>query len=285
MNKRICRINSIAINDHTEYSDNIIITEYTLTKNFRLHRHSYYELEYVTDGMGIERFNGIDTELTAGSVRLISPSDVHELLVDGHLTIIKLCFDTASISPNVFNRAKGFLCGSAFKVSGKAKESFDALFSAVLLMKEAFNNKKCLDTVSKSLLESIILTASEYLVQNTDSGKLSKKGDVSAVLQHLHSRFAERLTLSDVAREFHFTPSYLSRRFHDEVGESFVRYLKKLRLEYAAALLRSTDAEITEICYESGFSSPSSFANDFKRHFGISATEYREKTKNEMAKS
>ena len=95
------------------------------------------------------------------------------------------------------------------------------------------------------------------------------------MLQYLHTSFDGKITLKGVAEKFHFTPSYLSRRFHDVVGVTFVKYVKRLRLEYAAGLLLSTDAEITVISYEAGFSSPSSFANDFRAVYGVSPTKYR----------
>jgi AraC-like DNA-binding protein len=283
MKNKISAINSISIKDHTEYSGNVIITRYTVKKNFRLHRHSYYELEYIVNGEGREILNGIDTLLSAGSLRLISPSDVHELIIDGELSIIKICFDSANLSPSVFNRAKAFLDGAAFKVEGVEKETFDALFETAVRVKELFLDEIAFEPAAKSLLETVILTSSEYLRRHSSDSEPIKKGTIGEVLQYLHSSFDGRQTLSSVAQKFHFTPSYLSRRFHEVVGTTFVKYIKNLRLEYAARLLHTTDAEITEICYEAGFSSPSGFTNDFRKCYGLSPTKYRA-SKNDKTK-
>jgi len=52
-----------------------------------------------------------------------------------------------------------------------------------------------------------------------------------------------------------------------------------LRLEFAARLILNTDTEITDICYEAGFSSPQSFSNEFKKTYNLTPTEYRQKKK------
>ena len=109
MKQKIYQIDKIDIADHAEYSDTAIIVRRVLKKDVKLHRHSYYEIEYVTDGHGTEMLNGEETELSCGSLQLISPSDFHEISIHEHITITKICFDGASISPSVFNRAKKFL--------------------------------------------------------------------------------------------------------------------------------------------------------------------------------
>ena len=285
MEQKISLINKIDIFDHAEYSDTAIIVSHSLKNDVKLHRHSYYEIEYITDGHGKEQLNGKETELSAGSLQLISPSDFHEISVDDHITITKICFDGAGISPSVFNSAKKFLSGAVFQTTGRHKEAFDELFNTAERLKDTYNESDGYYAIARSIVETVLLCAAEYLKLISNDYEPIRKGDIEAVLTYVHANFQSRITLRSVAERMHFSPSYLSRRFHDAVGMTFVAYVKRLRLEYAAGLLKNTDAEITEICYESGFSSPSSFANDFKWHFGITATEYREKTKNERAKS
>ena len=59
---------------------------------------------------------------------------------------------------------------------------------------------------------------------------------------------------------------------------TFVQYIKKLRID-PLKLLANTDTEIIDICYEVGFSSPSTFSNEFKKVYKVSPTEYRKKAK------
>jgi AraC-like DNA-binding protein len=52
-------------------------------------------------------------------------------------------------------------------------------------------------------------------------------------------------------------------------------YLLTRRLERAAALLRSTDRSVAEICFSVGLQSVGSFTTSFKRTYGMSPTAYR----------
>jgi AraC-like DNA-binding protein len=89
------------------------------------------------------------------------------------------------------------------------------------------------------------------------------------------SRYAEALTVADLAREAGLSPAHFSREFRRLFGESPHRYLLTRRLERAAALLRNTDRSVTEICLDVGWSSVGSFTTSFGRMFGATPTEYR----------
>jgi transcriptional regulator GlxA family with amidase domain len=53
-------------------------------------------------------------------------------------------------------------------------------------------------------------------------------------------------------------------------------YLKRLRLERAAALLLATSMSIKEIAFSVGFGSTAHFSRDFKKHYGLPPTDYRQ---------
>ena len=61
------------------------------------------------------------------------------------------------------------------------------------------------------------------------------------------------------------------------MGEPVGKYILRRKLERAANVLLSDPAAIKDVAYDWGFSSASSFCRSFKRHFGISAEEYRRK--------
>ena len=88
-------------------------------------------------------------------------------------------------------------------------------------------------------------------------------------------RYADPLTVADLAREAGLSPAHFSREFRDAFGETPHRYLLTRRLERAAALLRTTDRPVTEVCFAVGWSSVGSFTTSFRRMFGLSPTDYR----------
>lgn len=87
--------------------------------------------------------------------------------------------------------------------------------------------------------------------------------------------YRERIRLADIAEREFLTPSYLSFKFKDVLGESFQDYLSRIRAEKAAKFLLSTDDAITEIAEEVGFSHLRYFVAAFEKHYGMRPGEYR----------
>ena len=89
------------------------------------------------------------------------------------------------------------------------------------------------------------------------------------------ARYAERIDVDDMARAAGLSRAHFSREFKRAFGEPPNAYLLTRRLERAAALLRSTDHSVAEICLSVGLQSIGSFTTSFTRMFGRSPTAYR----------
>jgi AraC-like DNA-binding protein len=88
-------------------------------------------------------------------------------------------------------------------------------------------------------------------------------------------RYAEPLTVRDLARTAGLSPAHFSRAFAAAFGEPPHRYLLTRRLERAAALLRTTDWSVTDIALGVGWQSVGSFTTSFRRVLGTTPGEYR----------
>ncbi len=91
----------------------------------------------------------------------------------------------------------------------------------------------------------------------------------------IDARYAEPLDVAALARAARLSPAHFSREFRRAFGETPHQYLLTRRLERAAALLRSTDRSVTEICFAVGLRSLGSFTTSFGRAYGLSPTAYR----------
>jgi len=88
-------------------------------------------------------------------------------------------------------------------------------------------------------------------------------------------RYAEALDVPELARAARLSPAHFSREFARAFGETPHRYLLTRRLERAAALLRTTDRSVADICMTVGLRSVGSFTTSFGRLYGLSPTAYR----------
>lgn len=88
-------------------------------------------------------------------------------------------------------------------------------------------------------------------------------------------RYADALTVDDLAAAAGLSRAHFSREFRRAFGVSPHAYLLTRRLERAAALLRTTDHTVAQICADVGLRSVGSFTTSFTRMFGRSPTAYR----------
>jgi transcriptional regulator GlxA family with amidase domain len=89
------------------------------------------------------------------------------------------------------------------------------------------------------------------------------------------ARYFEPLDVDDLARAAGLSRAHFSREFHRAFGASPHAYLLTRRLERAAALLRTTDRSVADVCFSVGLRSVGSFTTSFSRAFGIPPTTYR----------
>lgn len=89
------------------------------------------------------------------------------------------------------------------------------------------------------------------------------------------ARYFEPLEVEDLAAAAGLSRAHFSREFRRAFGVSPHAYLLTRRLERAAALLRSTDNSVAEVCVAVGLQSVGSFTTSFKRAFGATPTAYR----------
>ncbi|MDD2970656.1 MAG: response regulator [Lachnospiraceae bacterium] len=81
------------------------------------------------------------------------------------------------------------------------------------------------------------------------------------------------LNLGKVAMEFGFNSSYLSRKFKNETGDSFVDYLNHLRMEKAKQYA-ALEKPMYQIAMEVGIPDPNYFSKCFKKYVNMTYTEY-----------
>jgi AraC family transcriptional regulator len=98
---------------------------------------------------------------------------------------------------------------------------------------------------------------------------------VDQIVDYITDNLNETLDLSHLAVLSHFSPYHFHHIFKAVMGETPQDFINRLRLERAAnLLLKTNNLSITQIALKCGFSSSSTFARAFKKHFGISASSY-----------
>ena len=112
-------------------------------------------------------------------------------------------------------------------------------------------------------------------------GSKTNKDIFALVNKFVLKNYTDRsLTLSKIADELSFNPSYLTRVFKAKSGMSLMQYIDKFRFEKAKDLLIKSEHPIKEIVTMVGYIDEANFLRKFKKTEGISPSMYREMHKN-----
>ncbi|MBM3846814.1 MAG: helix-turn-helix transcriptional regulator [Verrucomicrobia bacterium] len=91
---------------------------------------------------------------------------------------------------------------------------------------------------------------------------------VEKTVRLLKSHLAEPLSLAEIGKQVGCSPFYLSRTFSREMGMTIPQYVRQIRMEKAAELLRAGKHNVTEAAFEVGYNSLSHFSHAFHQTFG-----------------
>ena len=95
-----------------------------------------------------------------------------------------------------------------------------------------------------------------------------------ACLRYLNRHYAE-VSRNDLAERFDYSPSQLSKLIKRYVGCSFWEFVRRKKLEKAAALLVPGGLPIKDVAEAAGFSASSHFYRTFRDSYGMKPLEYR----------
>jgi AraC-like DNA-binding protein len=118
------------------------------------------------------------------------------------------------------------------------------------------------------LLEQVLDGA--YRHKAPRAGARSSGADLSRdCCELLGRRFAEPLTLSEIAAALHVSPFHLCHTFRRVTGVTLHAYRNQLRLRTALEQLESGGADLTRLALDLGYSSHSHFTSSFRSLFGV----------------
>jgi two-component system, response regulator YesN len=115
------------------------------------------------------------------------------------------------------------------------------------------------------------------LSASADLGERGKCKSVVEALQYVAVNLDKRIGLEEMAEQLYLNPSYFSRLFKRETGETFIEYVTRMKMERARELLDRTQEPLCVICEGLGYDSQSYFIKIFKAYNGFTPVEYRKR--------
>ncbi|GGZ87562.1 AraC family transcriptional regulator [Algibacter mikhailovii] len=247
------------------------------------HYHDEYELILTLKGEGVriigdemDQFEAPELILIGSNLPHLFKNKVDETEVD--YIVLKFKDDINELPlfklPEL-NRVKDLLRRSkrGIKFSPETVQKIKPLFIKLA------ENKGCNKVISFLQIFDILSNASqtEYLASEKFSLQLIEDGEdrLQKVLNYLGEEYTRDISLEELAEIAHMTKNAFCRYFKEKTGKTAFGYLREYRVSKACQMLISSNKTITEICYDTGFNSFSSFTRIFKSLKNISASEYQ----------
>lgn len=108
-------------------------------------------------------------------------------------------------------------------------------------------------------------------VSAISQGQIFLEKVIAAIEAHMEDEQFSVSALADIAA---MSVNHLNRKLQALINQPAGQLVRSMRLQRAADLLAQGAANVSEIAYQMGFSSPANFARSFKNQFGCSPSEY-----------
>ncbi len=240
---------------------------------FRLHWHERMEFLRIKSGSGIFCVGTESYKATGGDVVIIPPKALHS----GFAPNKDIKYDVVMFDVRSFYNETD-ICKKLLPAIFEGNAVLNAVTSHPDTVK--YIDFLCHNPSSEGLeLISCIYQLLNSLFKNELIELRDNPRDtvVREITDYMEANFKEDLSVQELCSIFGYTESHFCRKFKKSTGLSPMSYLTIIRLEYAGKLIKSGNESINHIASESGFSDSNYFTRCFKKHFGMSPTEYRKK--------
>lgn len=153
------------------------------------------------------------------------------------------------------------------KLLEKGMILYDALYSWAACLR---NEKHTAAPIENQLMDVL----KKYTAEKSKSHKIPAWA--KELREIMQDHIDTQLGLKEISKILDVHPAYLSREFSKYFDNlSFGEYIRKLRIEKAIELIKTSEYSLTEIAYLTGFSDQSHFTRIFKLHTGKNPSVYR----------
>lgn len=253
----------------------------------------FFEVDLVTEGVGICQIFGQSIPCKKGDVFVIPPDIPHDCYaadVSKKIKVRRLYFDIHDwFSGDIVNAKNPQFCYGVFcdfsviSYATLNAETYDKLnFLLDGICKEvADKNQNWREFVSAEL-SLLFITLSRYIGEAEHSLTAIPKEWHSAgiAVRMVMDNFGDsNLRLERIADSLYISKSHLSSLFKEFTGESFSTYLRNVRLEHACKLLRESNMTVEQIANACGMRDMPSFYKNFQNYTGKTPSQYKENKK------
>jgi len=132
-----------------------------------------------------------------------------------------------------------------------------------------------IDFALKELIIRLLQTKARKALMGEKTSSTNEDSRIAFALNYMKEHLTEKISIDKLVAKTSLSKSYFFKVFKNTLGVSPVEYLLMERIKFAKELIKTTNYQVAEIAYKSGFSSPSYFNKQFKRIEKISPGHFK----------
>lgn len=257
-----------------------------------LHAHEFFEFIYIYKGNCETVIDGKRFLLKKGDLFLMNPNALHAIasLHPKEDIIFNILVKNSMIDTIIFKLISHDQFISDFfiySMQNQRKQDNYMLFSADSsssgyevfihqIIHEYYEGDLYKEQMYELLFTSLMIELTrcyrEQISQN--SCQSPEKNDISKIIQYATVHYTS-ITLSSLARHFHYTPNHVSMLIKKYSGNSFSDMIHAIRIKKAAQLILESSLPIYDVMMTVGYSNRTWFSKKFKETYGMTPAEYR----------
>ena len=257
-------------------------------KKVSLHDHAFLELTYIVNGTAEHTLDGQTTVLHPGDYLIVDYGSRHSYraLGDGTYDNIDCLFLPELLDPvlkgtkSLRSLLEHYLLH--FNIQALVQNPAHMVFHddtgrirELIRQMQAEDEKR--EAGYTALIRCYLIEILLLTMRSLDDAPAAATGqDISAFLTaYVAEHYMEPLTLQALAARLNYSLPYVSKRFKEDTGISFVHYLQNYRVMQGCRLLSSSRRTLAEISEMVGYSDVKFFSSLVKRMTGLSPADFR----------
>lgn len=260
----------------------ILTGKQTLRQPEQPHLRDEIEMFLITGGEGILTVNGVDLEVSAGSLSWLFPFHVRALRPKGKssLTLSYCRFSLGMLLYMNISRKYMQLSISALEYAPPVLPLLpeDAEYAGQVfddLISEAENQEQDCELMQLSCLLRLVALFERRATAFTEKNQEAARTDMWNALQYIQVHFNKPITSASVAEFFGFSVSELNSGLRLLTGQNFSQILNTTRIRNACAMMQFKELSLPFIARATGYSTVPSFYRQFKAVKGCTPDQYR----------